>query len=116
MTRLTLNELNISSASISSTLTIGNTTLAAYTNNEISIGQSTISSSMIDVGSVSIAPGSVTTPSLILGGVSYAGGKQGGIISYQEFTANGTWYNPLYNTDFDYFANTSLYNNLYQKQ
>lgn len=109
MTKLTLEELNVASASVSSTLTIGNTVFAAYETNDISIGQSNVTSSSLTIGNVSITPQSVTTPALVLGGVSYLGGTQGGIIRYDEFTANGTWYNPLAFSEYDSSTFTTSY-------
>lgn len=101
MTRLTVGTVNTSTANVMSSLTVANTSLLSYTTNQLTFGGPTVNSSAINVGQVNITPSSISTPTFVLGGTSYAGGLQGGVINYQEFTANGTWYNPL-----NYFTDT----------
>jgi hypothetical protein len=91
--KLTTSNATVTNTVVSSKLTIGNNAVVE----SLTVGNVSINSSAIAVGNVSITPAVVSTPSLILGGASFAGGTFGGIVDYQEFAANGTWYNPLVN-------------------
>jgi hypothetical protein len=99
--KLTTSNATVTNTVVSSKLTIGNNAVVVES---LSVGNVSINSSAIAVGNVSITPTAVSTPSLILGGTAFVGGMFGGIVNYQEFTANGTWYNPLVNAA----ANASL--------
>lgn len=91
-------KLTVSNANITNTLSTERMTLA-NTNvvESITLGNVSVTPSQISVGNVSITPTTVSVPALVLGGSQFIGGLQGGIINYQEFTANGTWYNPYAN-------------------
>jgi hypothetical protein len=102
--KLTTSNATVTNTVVSSKLTIGNNAVVVES---LSVGNVSINSSAIAVGNVSITPTAVSTPSLILGGTAFVGGTFGGIVNYQEFTANSTWYNPLANAA----ANASLTGN-----
>lgn len=91
-------KLTVSNANISNTLSTARITLA-NTNivESITLGNVSVTPSQITIGSATITPTTVSVPTLVLGGSQFSGGQQGGIINYQEFTANGTWYNPYAN-------------------
>jgi hypothetical protein len=91
--RLTASNASITNTVVSSSLTLGNNAVVE----SLSVGNVSINSSAIAVGNTSITPAAISTPSLILGGTAFSGGLLGGIVDYQEFTANSTWYNPYAN-------------------
>lgn len=72
----------------------------------LQVGNNILSSNLLTVGSVTVTPTALNTPKLIVSG-SFAGIIPGGVISYQEFTANGVWYNPYSNAS----ANAYMTNN-----
>jgi hypothetical protein len=89
-------KLTVSNSNISNNLSTAKLTLAnGIISDNLTIGNVLVTPSQISIGSVSITPTAVSVPSLVLGGTPFSGGLQGGIINYQEFTANGTWDNPL---------------------
>lgn len=99
-----LTTSNVVTGNISvSRLTIGNTAVVESLN----LGNVNFTPNSVTVGNVSITPAAISTPSLVVGGISYSGGAWGGIIDYQEFTASGTWNNPYANAS----ANASLTGN-----
>lgn len=75
-------------------LTVGNATFSNGLQS-INTGNVSLTPEAVTVGNVSITPAAITTPQLIVGGVAYSGGIWGGIVDYQEFTASGTWINPI---------------------
>jgi hypothetical protein len=91
--KLTSSNASITNTVVSSSLTLGNNAVVE----SLSVGNVSINSSAIAVGNTSITPAAISTPTLILGGTAFSGGLFGGIVDYQEFTANGTWYNPYAN-------------------
>ncbi len=97
--KLTTSNATVTNTVVSSKLTIGNNAVVE----SLTVGNVSINSSAIAVGNVSITPAAISTPSLILGGSAFSGGLFGGIVDYQEFTANGTWYNPYANASANAF-------------
>lgn len=89
--KLTTNTVNSTNNVSTARLTIGNTNVEKSI---LTLGNVTISTSQITVGNTTVNPSFISTPSIVLGGVQFGGGHQGGIVDYQEFTANGTWTNP----------------------
>lgn len=57
-----------------------------------------INSSSISAGNLTINTSIISTPLLSINSKNFTGNLFGGIISYQQFDANGTWYNPLANS------------------
>lgn len=92
--KLTVSNSNITNNLSTAKLTLANGTIS----DNLTIGNVSITPSQISVGSATITPTAVSVPTLVLGGTQFSGGLQGGIINYQEFTANGTWNNPLFYT------------------
>ena len=91
-------KLTVANSNISNNLSTARMTLVnASIVESLTLGNVSVTPSQISIGSVSITPTAVSVPTLVLGGTSFSGGLQGGIINYQEFTANGTWYNPYAN-------------------
>jgi hypothetical protein len=98
---------------LANTANITNTSVDIFTPNTgivisdvLQVGNNILSSNLLTVGSVSVTPTALNTPKLIVSG-SFAGIIPGGVISYQEFTANGVWYNPYSNAS----ANAYMTNN-----
>lgn len=91
-------KLTVSNTNLSNSLSTYNLSLANIGFVEtLTLGNVSLTPTSITVGNVSLTPTSIGTPTLIVGGVPFSGGLQSGIIDYQEFTANGIWYNPYAN-------------------
>jgi len=95
---LTANTLSVSNTTQVTRLTVGNAAVI----DTISLGSVSIGAAAANIGNVSISPSRISTPSLIVGGISFDGGFNATIVDYQEFTGDGIWYNPAYivRTDF----------------
>lgn len=71
----------------------------------LDIGNSSLNSVAVNVGSsVSLNTTAMYAPLFVLGAGGVGGGQFGPVIDYQEFTSNGTWYNPYANSS----ANVNL--------
>lgn len=59
----------------------------------------TVNSSGVSVGAnVTVNSTVISAPQIIVGTGTLSGGLYTSVIDYQEFTSNGTWYNPLANS------------------
>ena len=92
MTKLTVSNASVTNTTTGSTLSFSNNSI----DTGIALGSVTVNTSQLTIGSSIVNTTAVSVPLLTLGGVGFSG-SLGGIINYQEFTANGTWYNPYAN-------------------
>lgn len=100
--KITAGNVNVVNT-VTGQLTVGTTRISESLN----IGNVNFTPSSVTVGAVVINSTAISSPSLVVGGIQYAGGLFSGVIDYQEFTANGTWYNPFANAS----ANSTLTGN-----
>jgi mucin-19 len=99
--KLTATNTNISNTLTTSTVVVNDRNITET----IIVGNVSITSDSIIAGQTEItATGGIITPEIFVGGVGYNGSGLSGIINYQEFYTNGTWYNPYANAS----VNTAL--------